>query len=910
MSECVPFIGREEELALVENLIKKWGTCKLVLLQGEGGIGKTRLLQEMRARFAGMGDPPVLMPEIIDFSRPEIRAAEGLRLAIAEAVGRTAFTAYLRSLADWRKVRQAGASPERLEKETQSVIASFAESFNAVSSQRQVVLLIDTVDTVTEQDITNIGFVSYLENALLLLAGRKVEDLKKMFPSRVGSDVQVMRLSPFQPQDSAQYLQEKQKMLHTTLGKHLAAKLLLLAAGRPIIIDLAVEWVAHEAPGDWLVDWLQDESLDELLGLSEGELKEQLSEDELKKRCRDFEYHLVHPIARRRTSLDQLFLVLAKVDSLDVDGVAQMLGLSSEEAGALWNKAREFSVVKLLSGEEIALHDEMRRMVNEYVWPEIDPTGARLRRDNQRAAAYFAGQFADLRSRLEEVKRKEENAKARGLTDQELDASWQREALERKLWVSARQQLSFTNAVEPSEGADLFVQLFDYATRSYNFPVRQELIDETEPYSRQFSFKQKFKYDIRRAKHLHDQGDYLGEKALLLELLRAEDLELEPDQQIEAWIQLGNAEVRMGDFTAGIAHFGEAIQISQQHELTSQCAKAETALGWGCRLIGQLDEATKHYRSALRAAFDTDDKWSQALLLTNLGYMYALRRNRGAALQLCHQALELWEQLDYERGIGTVYGTVATILLEFGQFEEALSYRQRALNIFEPMRDLERLSTNYYLRGVNRWLLRDLDAARKDLERAQEIEMEYEQHIILHYLAHVYKDQGDIEKALELFERSYKVSQSLPDPLYELSNLGGQVEIARYQQQFARWREFENDAISYKDQWSMVQYDLPEGLLWKYLGDLALGDAQLDKAIEFYQQGLPLVAKAGTYEPYTISTQLRETERLFGEQPACLRDLGKALMQFWLDEKLDQAHPETLFFFARWQHQEQPEAAQ
>jgi hypothetical protein len=128
------------------------------------------------------------------------------------------------------------------------------------------------------------------------------------------------------------------------------------------------------------------------------------------------------------------------------------------------------------------------------------------------------------------------------------------------------------------------------------------------------------------------------------------------------------------------------------------------------------------------------------------------------------------------------------------------------------------------------------------------------------------------------------------------------VGIARDKRQFSRWRELEGEARSYKAEWPMVEHKLPEGLLWKYLGDLAFGDAQLDKAIQLYQQGLPLIAEAGTYEPYTLSRQLQETERLFQGQADCLRGVGQALMRFWLDEELDREHPEALFFFARWEH--------
>jgi predicted ATPase len=50
MAEEIPFIGREDELARLDALIRQWGTLQVVCISGPGGIGKTRLLQEVRQR--------------------------------------------------------------------------------------------------------------------------------------------------------------------------------------------------------------------------------------------------------------------------------------------------------------------------------------------------------------------------------------------------------------------------------------------------------------------------------------------------------------------------------------------------------------------------------------------------------------------------------------------------------------------------------------------------------------------------------------------------------------------------------------------------------------------------------------------------------------------------------------------
>ncbi len=59
---ATPLVGREEELAL---LLRRWeqareGSGRVVLMQGEAGIGKSRLVSALRARIAGMAHAPLV----------------------------------------------------------------------------------------------------------------------------------------------------------------------------------------------------------------------------------------------------------------------------------------------------------------------------------------------------------------------------------------------------------------------------------------------------------------------------------------------------------------------------------------------------------------------------------------------------------------------------------------------------------------------------------------------------------------------------------------------------------------------------------------------------------------------------------------------------------------------------------
>ncbi len=45
MPKSIAFVGRQYEIDLIAEQVQKWGGNVVVVIDGEGGIGKTRLLQ-------------------------------------------------------------------------------------------------------------------------------------------------------------------------------------------------------------------------------------------------------------------------------------------------------------------------------------------------------------------------------------------------------------------------------------------------------------------------------------------------------------------------------------------------------------------------------------------------------------------------------------------------------------------------------------------------------------------------------------------------------------------------------------------------------------------------------------------------------------------------------------------------
>jgi simple sugar transport system substrate-binding protein len=548
-------------------------------LWSESDIGRAPLLRFLQARAQPAHERHLASTEIVDFDDRALHFPQNLARKIAHMLDEKAFTPYMQGLLDWRRMETAGVSPERLAQERRGLTQTFADCFNNVSERRRVVLSFDTTDALEEEgDVWNdvLEIVPQLENSVVLIAGRNSAKIGALLETEIKNDVQIVKLPPLPQAASKEYLRQKQELLHVTLEPELAEKLLFLAAGRPILIDLALEWLTREIPLDWLVK----SSLEEI---------KSLPVEQLKGRQEEFERQLVRHIADTRRPMDWLTLVMSHIYPLDVEMIPELLGMSDKEAQVLFDEAQSYIFVKRLPDDHISLHDEMRRLVTDYVWPEVDPDGERRRRDSRFATAYFEHKVEALR---EEIDQRKGTDLDQGAVTQELAD------LERSYWITQIARVRYALHADWSDGFEVFAQAFDEATHRKQSDARDMLLNLARD-NMQRATKQKwhdrdarYKYEIRLARQRLDKLE-LEQGRRILEALKADYPE--QDRQVDVLTRLARCAQLSGDLQTAVRHLEQALQICElRPEMMSAWGGVIlNTLGWMRRLMGKWEQAAE-----------------------------------------------------------------------------------------------------------------------------------------------------------------------------------------------------------------------------------------------------------------------------------------------------------------------------
>lgn len=368
----VHFVGREQEIQIFQEILKgPRGAQRVLFIQGDGGIGKTRLARRLLEEASRLGSAVVIVPEPIDVISTDYRHIDGLQAKIATEletlVGQQAF-------ADFRK---------------RPTSEQFHACLEALCRNQVVVLALDTFEHL-HGDVAGDWVLSDDERGLqvpglvCIAAGR--------LPCPNKSFIRQLQLSGFNVDEALSLykavLAEYRELFSEMTGgpdlgdvTQLINELTLKTRGHPLLLELAFKWL--------------DLDVDRLKGLSESDFREalmlraqQLGSEGL---LDVGDLHISKPVFDALVCMSYLdrrfdpwFLERLIDDGfIELDTgphapsrEAQMRGILDNLQKYFFVKVRERELAQDGQVMDIHLHDEMAHLVEKYLWPNwIGPKG-------------------------------------------------------------------------------------------------------------------------------------------------------------------------------------------------------------------------------------------------------------------------------------------------------------------------------------------------------------------------------------------------------------------------------------------------------------------------------------------------------------------------------------------------------
>ena len=672
------FIARTAEIRLLEAvfLAASAGRPAMVVIGGEAGIGKTRLLEELESRVRDQA--LVLVGRCVPTYGRDVPYApfadlfRGLEVRIGRDRLATVLGPARRELGlvvpDFGPPTDRAAADETIETRVVSRARLF-ELFLGIAARLQAVRpVVVAIEDLQWADEATLGLLSFLvrevrEGRLLLVVTVRTEDLR--------SDARVLAVLGDMERTGRVERIELSRFTRTELAAQIAAIL-----GTPPDPDLVDRVLARSDGNPFLAE--------ELLVAERRGAPAAVSpmlEDVLRARLGTV------------TETTRAVLRVAAVIGTEVDDelVAAVADLPAAEVGAALREAIDRGLV-VRSGPVPVRYAFRHRLLQEATERELLPgerrrlhaaCGDALERIARPARA--AGEIARHWLAAERPERALPAALTAGL-----------EAERRYAFADARRffdvalQLSETVPIPAGppglDRVDLLKHAADAAMLAGDPGAAVELARRAvEALGSLPDPKRAAAIHERLRWYLWESGDRAGAEAALEEARRI--VPLDPPSATRARIlgQLGGLRLRQGRFAESLACAEEAIEVARAAGAVAELAFARGVRGWDRTAFGRTEEGIGDLREGLAIAELLDHPEGRALGITNLATLLLYAGRHDDAIRTAVDGLDVVRSIGLERTYGgSLAATAAAAAYLVGRWTEARDLCGRALALAVP----------------------------------------------------------------------------------------------------------------------------------------------------------------------------------------------------------------------------------
>ncbi|HEY0003856.1 MAG TPA: tetratricopeptide repeat protein [Pyrinomonadaceae bacterium] len=295
----------------------------------------------------------------------------------------------------------------------------------------------------------------------------------------------------------------------------------------------------------------------------------------------------------------------------------------------------------------------------------------------------------------------------------------------------------------------------------------------------------------------------------------------------------------------------EADDFNDAANLLADDAELLNRWGFGQYLEGQH-----------RRLFDKLDPPQTAIVLHNFGNIVLARGEYDKALEYYNRSLNITEELGDRSSVANSLHQIGSIHYLQSEYEIALDYYERSLNIKEEIGDRSGRSYSLGQIGTIHQIRGEYDKALENYKQVLVISEELGDRssvaISLHQIGMVYQHQGEYDKALEYYNRSLKIEEELGNRLGIATSLHQIGIVYQHQGEYDKALEYYDRSLKIKEELGNrlgIATSLHQiGIVYQHQGEY-------DKALEYYNRSLNITEELGDRSGVAIS--LHQIGRLF-----------------------------------------------
>lgn len=299
---------------------------------------------------------------------------------------------------------------------------------------------------------------------------------------------------------------------------------------------------------------------------------------------------------------------------------------------------------------------------------------------------------------------------------------------------------------------------------------------------------------VKRADILSFIGDNEGTLNDLEEGLRIAKAISDKKREVDINFRKASVYVNISQYSQAIEEANKCIKIYKEMADEKGIAQVLNAIGNTQGFLGEYDKALQNYEDSLKVFREVGDKNFEARLLNNQGLIYMILGDYDRALQHFEDSLKIKAEIGDKYREGAALNNMGLIYMSSGKYNKALKIYEDSLKIFQEIGNKygEALVLNNI--GIIHGNWGNHNKGRKFSEDALKIandtENKYCEALALKNIGSIYMNLGDHDRSLQYFEDSQKIADETKSNELLFTNLVSLGYLYLTMDKFKKAKEF------------------------------------------------------------------------------------------------------------------------
>lgn len=359
-------------------------------------------------------------------------------------------------------------------------------------------------------------------------------------------------------------------------------------------------------------------------------------------------------------------------------------------------------------------------------------------------------------------------------------------------------------------------------------------------------------YKIKTAEKA--RKDYSNEEATRF-YTEALEFEEDPQKRMEIFENLGAIYLLMGDCEKSIESYESALELCEDKK---EMAEVKTRIGIAHEKKGEYEESIRICNEGLEMVRGEECE-EEAFALSHIGTVYFCKGEYDRALRYLEEGLRIRKRIDDKSGIASSFNNIGNVYLRRGECDKALEHYERSLEIRKELGNLQDIARSQGNIGTLHLHMGEYDHALEQFENSlQTLEKIGDQQGIgytLNNIGVLYEERGEYDRALEHYEKSSRIVEKIGDQQVMVASLHNIGIVNFYREEYDRALEHFERSLRIS---TRIGYQV--GIAYNYCGmaEVHFKKGDFVKALKFCKQASDLSKEIG------LKQYVGAAKRIFG----------------------------------------------